>query len=217
MTDEAEIGPAGAPDRRGHPRGSPGEQSPLQARAAFLKNRSWELVVGLNRGACARGGAQHGQNSESYAALEAEWRSLQSEVRSLAETVEFLRQCHRRAPFLFFNGNTFADVGRTIIDFVFADLPTTRRREVMSAVAHYIAGVLPWEAMVEIVECLSEAADLKPGDRVKTLRGTTHGVIIRKLEDGRLVWQVAGSGAELISLPEGLVLDPKSEIDNPKS
>jgi CRISPR-associated Cas5-like protein len=37
-------------------------------RAQFLKNRSWELVVGLNRGACARGGAQHGQNSESFAA-----------------------------------------------------------------------------------------------------------------------------------------------------
>ncbi len=27
------------------------------------------------------------------------------------ELIEFLRQCHRRAPFLFFNGNTFADVG----------------------------------------------------------------------------------------------------------
>ena len=46
------------------------------------------------------------------------------QVRSLAETIEFLRQCHRRAPFLFFNGNTFADVGRTVVDSIFADLPT---------------------------------------------------------------------------------------------
>jgi hypothetical protein len=209
MSDEAEIGPAGAPDRRGHPRGSPGEQSPLQARAQFLKNRSWELVVGLNRGACARGGAQYGQNSESYAALEAEWREAQSEPRSLAETIEFLRQCHRRAPFLFFNGNTFADVGRTVVDFIFADLPTGRRREVMSAVAHCIAGVLPWDAMVEIVESLSETADLKPGDRVKTLRGSTRGVIVRALDDGRLVWKPDGSSAELTSLPESLIPDSK--------
>jgi hypothetical protein len=28
---------------------------------------------------------------------------------------------------------------------VFAELQTGRRREVMSAVAHYIAGVLPWK------------------------------------------------------------------------
>ena len=116
-----------------------------------------------------------------------------------------MRHCHRRAPFLFFNGNTFADVGRQIVAALFAELPTTRRREVTSAVAHYIAGVLPWEPMVEIVESLSESANLKPGDRVKTLRGTARGVIVRTLDDGRLVWQVDGSGAELISLPEGLI------------
>ena len=127
MADETAIGSAGASDRRGHPLGSPGEQSPLQTRAQFLKNRSWELVAGLNRGACARGGAQHGQNSESYGALEAEWKSKQTEILSLQEAIEFLRQCHRRAPFLFFNGNTFADVSRTVVDFVFADLPTGRR------------------------------------------------------------------------------------------
>src|SRR5436190_21845145 len=142
MENETPIGPAGASDGRGHPGGSLGEQSPLQARAPFLKNRSWDLVVSLNRGACARGGAQHGQNSESYAALEAEWRQRQAEVSTLEEVIEFLRSCHRRAPFLFFNGNTFADVGRTVVDFVFADLPTIRRRELMSAIAHHIAGVL---------------------------------------------------------------------------
>src|SRR2546426_6413223 len=179
MSDETAIRPAGAPDRGGHSGGSSGEQSPLQARAAFLKNRSWELVIGLNRGACARGGAQHGQNSESYGALAAEWGRKQSETLSLQETIEFLRECHRRAPFLFFNGNTFADVGRTLVDFVFADLHTGRRREVMSAVAHYIAGVLDREAMVEIVESLCEAASFQPGDRVKTFRGALHGRIVR--------------------------------------
>jgi hypothetical protein len=55
---------------------------------------------------------------------------------------------------------------------------------------------------------LCESAELKPGDRVKTLRGTARGVIVRKLDDGRLVWRVEGSGAELISLPEGLIPDP---------
>lgn len=94
---------------------------------------------------------------------------------------------------------------------MFADLPTVRRREVISAVAHYIAGVLPWESMVEIVESLSESADLKPGDRVKTLRGTSRGIIVRKLEDGRLVWKSDDSGAELISLPESLLPDKPSQ------
>jgi hypothetical protein len=211
MPDETATGPAGAPDGRGHSGGGSGEQSPLQARTQFLKNRSWELVVGLNRGACARGGAQHGQNSESYRALETEWRQRQNEVSSLDETIEFLRACHRRAPFLFFNGNTFADVGRTIVDFVFAELPTSRRREVMSAVAHYIAGILPREAMVSIVEELSVSAEFKPGDRVKTFRGSARGVVVRRLEDGRVAWKPDGSRSELMALPESLLREKSQE------
>jgi hypothetical protein len=90
---------------------------------------------------------------------------------------------------------------------LFADLPTTRRREVMSAVAHYIAGVLPWEAMAEIVESLSASANLQPGDRVKTFRGSTRGVILRLLPDGRVLWCPDGSASELMALPESLVKD----------
>ena len=205
MADETEIRPSGAPERRRHPRGGPGEQSPLQARAAFIKNRSWELVVSLNRGACARGGAQHGFNRETQAACASEWAAKQEQVLSLNETIDFLRQCHRRAPFLFFNGNTFADVGRQIAAALFADLPAARRRQVMSAVAHYIAGVLDRQSMVEIVEGLWQSADFKPGDRVKTLRGSTRGVIVSVLPDGRMAWRPDGSQSELIALPESLL------------
>jgi hypothetical protein len=59
--------------------------------------------------------------------------------------------------------------------------------------------------MVEIVESLCESADWKPGDRIKTLRGTTHGVIVKVLKDGRVVWRPNGSESELIALPESLV------------
>ena len=208
MSDETEIGSAGAPDRRGHSGGGAGEQSPLQARAAFLKNRSWELVIGLNRGACARGSAQHGFNRETQEACRREWEEKQREVLTLDETVEFLRQCHRRAPFLFFNGNTFADVARQITAALFAELPTTRRREVISAVAHYIAGVLDHESMSQIVNELSEAADFQPGDRVKTLRGSMSGTIVRVLPDGRVVWR-SDSGPELTALPESLLRQQK--------
>jgi hypothetical protein len=129
-------------------------------------------------------------------------------VLSLADTLDFLQQCHRRAPFLFFNGNTFADVSRQLTVALFADLPTGRRREVVSAVAHYIAGVLERESMVEIVESLCESADLKPGDRVKTMRGSTHGIVLRLLPDGRIVWRPDGTESDLLALPESLLRSP---------
>jgi len=75
----------------------------------------------------------------------------------------------------------------------------------MSAVAHYIAGVLDKETMAEVVDSLSEVADWKPGDRVKTLRGTTRGIILRIMEDGRVLWRPGGTESELLALPESLL------------
>lgn len=214
MSDEAAIGPAGAPDDGRHPPSRRGVGSPLQARAAFVKNWSWQSVVGINRGACERGRAQHGLNSETHRACAEGWEAQRAVPLTLLETLDFLKQQHRGAPFLFFNGNTFAAIGRELALAVFSDLPPARKREIASAIAHYIAGVLDREAMVSCVESLCQSADLKPGDRVKTLRGSTRGVVLRVLEDGRVVWQPAGSTSELIALPESLVAGkarPESE------
>ena len=205
MGDEAPHRPAKVRNPSGSAQGSAGEQSPLQARAAFLQNWDWGAVVRLNRGVCERGGAQHGANSESFAAVGKEWSQRQADHFTLGETLDYLRTCHRRAPFLFFNGNTFADIGRTFSDFLFAELPAVRRREVTSAIAHYIAGVLDREPMVEIIEGLCQSASLRAGDRIKTLRGSSRGVIKRVLADGRIVWQADGSSVELTALPETLL------------
>jgi hypothetical protein len=205
MPDEIATGSAGASDGGRHSGRDPGEQSPLQTRAQFLKNWSWELVISFNQGACSRGSAQHGFNRETQEATAREWSEKQQQVLSFEQTIEFLRICHRKAPFLFFNGNTFADIGRQLSAAAFADLPQSRRREVTSAIAHYIAGVLDRDSMVQIVESLCESADWKAGDRIKTMRGTTHGVIVKILDDGRVVWKPDGSESELIALPESLI------------
>lgn len=207
MPDETAAGFARTPDGERHPTGGGGISSPLQTRAAFVKNWDWQSVVSINRGTCARGRAQHGVNSETGSACAQEWETLRSEVLTLAETLDRLREFHRKAPFLFFNGNTFATIGRELSFALFSDLAPVRKREVGSAVAHYIAGVLDRERMVEIVEALCEAADLKPGDRVKTLRGTMRGVVVRVMADGRVVWRPEGSASELTALPESLLFD----------
>ena len=205
MADETAAGFAGAPDSERHPEGGGGIGSPLQARAAFVKNWDWQSVVSINRGACERGRAQHGINSETGETCAQEWEALRPEVLTLGETLDCLKRFHRKAPFLFFNGNTFASIGRELAFALFRDLPPVRRRELGSAVAHYIAGVLDRESMGEIIESLCASADLQPGDRVKTLRGSLRGVILRILPDGRVAWRPDGRKAELLALPESLV------------
>lgn len=62
--------------------------------------------------------------------------------------------------------------------------------------------------MRRLVGELCAAADFHPGDRVKTLRGSMRGEILRVLPDGRVAWR-ADSGAELTALPESLLREMK--------
>jgi hypothetical protein len=207
MADETATGLAGASDGGGHSRRSRRESAPLQSRANFLKNWDWPSVTQIHDGLCQRGRAMPGANPETHAAVAQEWEKGRASELTLLETFQFLKSCHRRAPFLFFNGNTFAEIGRALATAVFSDLPFHRRKEASSAVAHFITGVLDESLMIEMVELLSESVDWKPGDRVKTLRGTLRGKIVRVLDDGRIAWKPDGKAGELIALPESLAKD----------
>lgn len=72
-------------------------------------------------------------------------------------------------------------------------------------IGHYVAGVLDRESMISAVDELAAGDLFQPGDRVKTLRGTQHGVIVRVLDDGRIVWRADATGSELTGLPESLL------------
>src|SRR5690348_16020090 len=110
MSDETANGSAEASNGGGHPRGGQGEPAPLQSRAKFLENWNWVSVTQINGGLCERGRAQRGFNSETHGAVEAEWEKVRASELTLLETFRFLKSCHRRAPFLFFNGNTFGEI-----------------------------------------------------------------------------------------------------------
>lgn len=110
MVNEAEDGPAQTPDHGGRDRGGAGESAPLQSRAHFLENWDWSSVTQINRRLCERGSAQSGINRETYDPLAREWEKIQQEKLTLLDTFRWLQRCHRSAPFLFYNGNTFAEI-----------------------------------------------------------------------------------------------------------
>src|SRR2546423_14647157 len=100
MTNEAEIGSAGATDSGGRAGGSGGESAPLQSRAHFLQNWTWASVAEINRGLCERGRAQRGINSETHSPVAEEWEKIRAPELTLLETFQSLKPCHGRAPFL---------------------------------------------------------------------------------------------------------------------
>ena len=52
---------------------------------------------------------------------------------------------------------------------------------------------------------MTDAPNFTAGNRVRTLKGTTRGVVLGLLTDGRVVWRPDGSQSELIALPESLL------------
>ena len=114
MKDETSSGSSGASDERGHRRAGGAECPPLQTRAAFLKNWSWESVVGINQRACARSGSQHGINSETGVSCQSLWQKNHPGEITLLEAFDLLRKLHRSAPFLYLNANTFSFIDREL-------------------------------------------------------------------------------------------------------
>ena len=43
--------------------------------------------------------------------------------------MDFLKACHRGAPFLFVNGNTFGEIARRIVDAIFIEFPRGDERD----------------------------------------------------------------------------------------
>jgi NAD+--asparagine ADP-ribosyltransferase len=65
--------------------------------------------------------------------------------------------------------------------------------------------VLDRESMASAIDALWNSAQLKGGDRVRSLQGSLRGVIVRILDDGQVVVRSDASGAERTCLPEALL------------
>lgn len=173
--------------------------SPLAQAAAHLRAWDWEVVVRQNRRACERECAQHGPNPETQAEVALAWDAARMVEQTLGAVLDFLRACQERAPFLFENAATFAALGRELMQPWVAGLGAAKSRAILLAVSDYISGGLARTELVEIVEGLWEAAPLRPGMRVKTLRGAVEGVVLQVLPDHRVLWRPRGSLADLVA------------------
>ncbi len=205
MVDEAANRFTGETDSGGHSSRSRRESAPLQSRAKFLQNWDWTFVTQINGGLCERGRAQRGVNPETHPTVAQEWEEHRTTELTLLETFQFLQSCHRRAPFLFITVVPSRKLAAHWPMRYLKNPPTIRRKEVASVAAHFITGVLDQESMIGLIGSLCATPKFKIGDRVKTMRGSTSGTVVKILDDGRIVWQPNGRKSELIALPENLV------------
>lgn len=99
---------------------------------------SWEDIDQRNQKLCDRTGYQHGYTSDGFPVAVALFAKRQAlDEMSLPLVVDTMRELHKAAPFLFLNGNTFAELGSYLVNFFYGAQLTPAQR---SAVFHHIAG-----------------------------------------------------------------------------
>ena len=106
----------------------------------WLKDWPWQTVVTINAGLCKEKNALHKPTSDGYDSAQKLWESSSKRELILREVLDICRQCHKLAPFCFYNGNTFAAIGRTIIQELLQKMPPAKAHGFRSVVGHYIAG-----------------------------------------------------------------------------
>ena len=125
----------------------------MSKESAWLAPFSWEMVVAQNAVLCAAKNALHKPTSDGYEAAKEQWESFHCRSTTLFDAIDFLRRCHRAAPFCFYNGNTFASIAVVVVNHL--DLDATETAVVRSLACHIVAGV----AGDEEVEALREFSE----------------------------------------------------------
>lgn len=120
----------------------------------WLKDWPWQTVVAINAGLCREKQALHKTTSDGCAPARKLWESACARALTLRETLDLCRRCHQLAPFCFYNGNTFAAIGRTMIQDVLRELPPVKAHALRSVVGHYIAGTAGADELAKVLEDL---------------------------------------------------------------
>jgi hypothetical protein len=105
---------------------------------AWLKAATWPVVTELNRQLCLQRSAQHGPTSEGFEPAKKKWNEQYSRELELTEVAELCYTCHRLAPFLNYNGNTFVAIARQAIATL--SLPPTESAALRTLIGHIVAG-----------------------------------------------------------------------------
>lgn len=118
----------------------------------WLEPIPWDVVEFINQSACTRGNAQFGHTSEGYDSARRLWEERRSKNLSLEEALDICLRCHQLAPFLNFNGNTFAGIAKAMVREILPHLGPKLSQAFESVVGHYVAGTEGRDALLTVLD-----------------------------------------------------------------
>ncbi len=120
----------------------------------WLAPFSWASVTSNNAAICQARSALHKATSEGHDPAKHLWEAALDRELSVLEALDLCRECHRLAPFCFYNGNTFAGIARAMIHPVLQRLDAPTAFAVRSAAGHYVAGTIGRDELEQVLRSI---------------------------------------------------------------
>ena len=117
----------------------------------WLNSIPWESVLTINKALCQAQKLEPMTNARGLDAARQLWEGAGARTMSLKEVLEFCRQCCELGPFTISNGNTFAAVGRTLIQDWLKSLTPVEAQIVRTTVGHYIVGLVGRRELLQVL------------------------------------------------------------------
>ena len=118
----------------------------------WLNAVPWESVLTINKALCQAQKLEPMNNAKGLDAVRQLWGAASARSMSLKEVLGLCRQCHELGPFAYNNGNTFAAVGRTLIEEWLKSLTPVEAQILRTTVGHYIVGLVGRRELLQVLE-----------------------------------------------------------------
>jgi hypothetical protein len=117
----------------------------------WLSAAPWDSVLAVNKALCQTQKIDPLNNARSYEAARQLWEQAVGKSMSLVEAMDVCHDCHALGPFTFNNGNTFAAIGRTLIDELLKTVPPVEAQILRTTMCHYIVGQIGRKELQQVL------------------------------------------------------------------
>lgn len=139
----------------------------------WLQTVPWDGVIALNKSLCQAQKLEPLTQPKGFDPARRVWEAAVPRGLSLKEALDVCRECHDLAPFMFNNGNTFAGVGRTLIEEWTKSMASVDAQVLQTTICHYIAGLVGRRELLQVLKHFESVWKAQPAPAPEPAREET--------------------------------------------
>jgi len=117
----------------------------------WLSAVPWDSVVTLNNALCQAQKLEPLKNARTHDKARHLWEKVFQKSLTIREAFEACHDCHKLAAFTFNNGNTFAAIGRTLVEDYLQQMPPLEAQIIRTTISHYIVGMIGRKELQQVL------------------------------------------------------------------